>query len=90
LGGVIAIAAGGWNSVALFAPPSLAAPVLLPNGSAQLTLNGSAGMNYTVQASSNLANWTPLASFVATNAAMAVVDPTATNFSHRFYRATTP
>ena len=90
LGGIVAIAAGDWQSVALFAPPSLAAPVLLPNGSAQLTLSGSARMAYTIQASSDLVNWTPLASFVATNAAKGLFDPAATNLSRRFYRAMMP
>jgi hypothetical protein len=47
-------------------------------------------MTYTIQASSDLVNWTPLATFVATNAAMPVVDPAATNLNHRFYRAVMP
>ena len=90
LGGVVAIAAGTWQSLALYAPPSLSAAVLSSDGAAQLTLNGSPGFRYTMQASTNLANWTPLASFTATNAAMPSADSAATNFSHRFYRATMP
>jgi len=56
----------------------------------QFTLKGIAGWSYTVSASTNLADWTPLTSFVATNAAMPVVDPAAKSFNHRFYRASAP
>jgi hypothetical protein len=45
------------------------------------------GLTYTIESSSNLDNWTPLTSFVATNVPMDVVDVTATNADVRFYRA---
>ena len=90
LSGVIAIAAGGWNSVALVGGPVLTPPAPQPGGSMQLTLNGIAGWRYTVSGSTDLVDWTPLTSFVATNASTQIVDPAAGSFSHRFYRATAP
>jgi hypothetical protein len=90
LGGVVAIAAGAWNSLALFAPPSLAAPLTLADGSVQVTPSGAAGMSYTVEASSDLLDWSPLASGVATNAIQGFIDADAATLSRRFYRALMP
>jgi hypothetical protein len=90
LGGIVAIAAGDWQCVALYAPPSLAAPLPLPGGSAELTLTGTPGLTYTVQASADLANWTPLGTVVATNALTGFTDAGGTNLGHRFYRAVMP
>jgi hypothetical protein len=90
LNGVIAIAAGGWNSVALVGGPVLTPPAPQPGGSVQFTLDGIAGWSYTVSGSTDLVNWTPLTNFVATNAATPVVDPAAGNFNQRFYRAVAP
>ena len=90
LNGVVAVAAGTWNSVALVGGPVLTPPAPQPGGSMQLTLNGIAGWRYTVSGSTDLVNWTPLTSFVATNASTQIVDPAAGSFSHRFYRATAP
>jgi hypothetical protein len=56
----------------------------------QLLLKGIGGWTYTIQASTDLVNWTPLTTFVATNGATQIVDPAAGSFSHRFYRATAP
>jgi hypothetical protein len=90
LNGVVAVAAGTWNSVALVGGPVLTPPAPQPGGSMQLTLNGIAGWRYTVSGSTDLVNWTPLTSFVATNASTQIVEPAAGSFSHRFYRATAP
>jgi hypothetical protein len=90
LNGVIAIAAGGWNSVAGVGGPVLTPPAPQPGGPVQLTLNGIAGWRYTVSGLTDLVNWTPLTTFVATNGATQIVDPAAGGFSHRFYRATAP
>ena len=90
LGPVAVIAAGGWNSVAVVGGPVLTPPAPQAGGPVQLTLNGIAGWRYTVSGSTDLVNWTPLTSFVATNGATQIVDPAAGSFSHRFYRATAP
>ena len=50
-------------------------------------LNGQAGFNYTVQASTNLVNWETIAVLINTNGAVRFFDQSSTNFSQRFYRA---
>jgi len=44
------------------------------------------GFSHTVQASTNLLNWQPLTNFLLTNSPIFLNDPTATNYSQRFYR----
>jgi len=68
--------------------PTLQAPLSLSAGGFQFTLNGMAGQNYTIQASTNLgrSNWVTA---LVTNApcdAVLIRDPEATNGA-RFYRA---
>ena len=55
-----------------------------------LTRYGDAGLSYTLQASTNLVDWIPIQTYISTNSTMTVVDPTATNYNYRFYRAVTP
>lgn len=50
----------------------------------------SAGLNGHIQASSNLINWTTMTNFTGTNSTITFRDPSATNSSHRFYRAVIP
>ncbi len=71
-------------------PPWLGDGQYLPDGSFQLTVYGDAGRSYTVQASTNLVDWTLVTTLVNPNGTMTVVDPAATNFSYRFYRAVSP
>ena len=52
----------------------------------QLGFAGAAGSNYVLQASTNLLNWTPLATNPATTNALNFVDPHSSNYPHRFYR----
>jgi len=54
-----------------------------------LKLDSSAGINSTIQVSSNLVNWTVLTNFVGTNGALSFRDSAATGFNRRFYRAVT-
>ncbi len=64
--------------------------VVQPNGTVQLGLTGTAGDSYTLDVSSNLITWTPLATFNMTNGAILFSDTTASNSSTRFYRLTSP
>jgi uncharacterized repeat protein (TIGR02543 family) len=52
-------------------------------------LDLSAGINGTIQVSSNLVNWTVLTNFVGTNETLNFRDSAATDFNRRFYRAVT-
>ena len=75
-----------------FIPKSTALPQLntpaFTNGQFSLTLTGTPGINYAIQASTNLssANWTSLATNSPTNGAFSFSDTHATNRS-QFYRA---
>ena len=80
LGGVIAIAAGGWSSLTLVGGPRLSPPILQADGSAEVTLAGIAGWSYTLWASANLTEWIPVTSFVAADATAPVLDPAAGSF----------
>jgi hypothetical protein len=68
--------------------PALAAPSRTGNGQFQFELTGPSGSNYVIQASTNLINWVPIATAVIpASGVITIVDPYATNFSRRFYRA---
>jgi uncharacterized repeat protein (TIGR03806 family) len=52
----------------------------------QMSLTGTTGSNYVLQASTNLMNWTPISTNLATTNIFNIYDPAATGFSKRFYR----
>ena len=62
----------------------------LTNGTCDLTLFGEVGHNYSLLASTDLVNWTPILSFACTNATMDVFDADAKTYPARFYRLVTP
>jgi hypothetical protein len=62
----------------------------LADGRLRLSVFGQVGHNYTLLASTNLANWVSILTFACTNAAMDVFDPNAGSFSARFYRLAPP
>ncbi len=53
----------------------------------RMTLSGLFGARYEIDASSDLTNWTPLATLTNTYGAGQFTDGAATNLLHRFYRA---
>ena len=55
-----------------------------------LVLTGTAGLDYRIDASTDLINWTAITNFLSTNATMTVRDASATNSNLRFYRAVMP
>lgn len=60
---------------------------LLPNDQVQLLFSGVPGQVYVVAASTNLSDWQPISVLTVTNGPLAFIDPEATNFPSRFYRA---
>src|SRR5665213_1669501 len=62
---------------------------LKTNGLA-FSLQLSAGLNGHIQVSTNLTSWATLTNFVGTNSTLNFLDPAATNFNRRFYRAVIP
>ncbi|MGA2243795.1 MAG: immunoglobulin domain-containing protein [Verrucomicrobiota bacterium] len=92
-------AAGGVRSsnvvLEVLVPQLLGAPMLLPNGTLQLTSSDLGGgtllpselPSFEVQVSSNLVNWAPLPNVLSiTNGLLQLQDGTWTNYPARFYR----
>ena len=48
------------------------------------------GLNYEIDASTDLFNWQPLTNFLSTNSPFFFLDSSATNYGQRFYRAVMP
>lgn len=55
-----------------------------------LVLSASDGLDYRIDASSDLVNWTTITSFFSTNSTISIQDTNATNYRWRFYRAVLP
>jgi hypothetical protein len=66
-----------------------AAQPLSSNG-LDLVLFSSSGLEYRIDASSDLLSWSAVTNFISTNAIMRFMDSSATNYSRRFYRAAVP
>jgi hypothetical protein len=58
----------------------------MTNGSFQFVFDTGAGVNYTVQYTTNLMDWVSLYSFAGPSGLITVQDPNATNSAWRFYR----
>lgn len=69
------------------APPILSEQKRLPNGRFQFTVNGLTNYAYTIQASTNLTQWTSLATNVAFTGRIEFLDTNAPALPRRFYRA---
>jgi hypothetical protein len=76
----------------LVVPPdnTIANPQLLGNGFFQMAFYGTVSSNYTLQASTNLTNWSSLFTFPCTNSPIMVVDTNATYGGAKFYRLQQP
>jgi uncharacterized repeat protein (TIGR01451 family) len=61
-------------------------PTLMTNGNFQFVFDTGAGVNYTVQYTTNLIAWISLYSFTGPSGLITVQDPNATNSAWRFYR----
>jgi autotransporter-associated beta strand protein len=91
--GSIQVAATGGGSAPSFVPASFA---VQPNGAVSFSATGSIGSTYKLWASTNVAAapvsgaWTLLQSGTVTTSPFAVQDPTATNYSRRFYIFSAP
>jgi hypothetical protein len=85
-----AFASNYYNSVAVSAqfvvPPVQFLSGNPSNGVFQMQFLGSLGSNYVLQASTNLLNWSPLATNPAPTNVLNFVDPTWSNYPSRFYR----
>jgi hypothetical protein len=60
---------------------------VLPGGQVQLVLSAVPGRAHIIEASTNLVDWTTVATLTGSNAPLPFLDSSAVNFSRRFYRA---
>ena len=81
-----------YNHAVLLTPmaPRLTFASRQPDGRFGFTLLGEAGRSYSIQASTNLANWSVVTNFVSATGTNQFTDPAAPNLNRRFYRAVTP
>lgn len=80
-------AVGGSVTIRNETSPVFQRPTVSANGQWVLTLNGQDGRSYTLQASTDLATWQPLATVVATGGVAVFNDAPAAGRTHRYYRA---
>ena len=67
-------------------PFVLTGPTRLANGDFQFVFSTGAGVNYTIQYSTNLTDWIPISSFTSPGGWYTVQDPNANTGPWRFYR----
>jgi uncharacterized repeat protein (TIGR01451 family) len=71
-------------NVGLSTPPQLSAAYTGSGGTFKLSVTGTAGQNYTVQASTNLVNWVPI---YTNSGSFIFTDSNTASYPYRFYRA---
>jgi hypothetical protein len=80
-------AAGNIVLALVATPPRFCQPVIVVGNEVRLCIEGEIGRTYTVEASSDLTNWTIVAAAVIDDGVLQFSDPGAANSSQRFYRA---
>lgn len=68
-------------------PFRLGPPSRMAGGQSQMMFHGETNTQYSLQSSSNLVDWATIQNFTATNTAMPLTDPQASDSRKRFYRA---
>ena len=67
----------------------LTAPAWLGNRDFQFTFNTQSNVNYTIQYSTTLTNWTPVLTLAGGAGPLTITDTNAASSSRRFYRVNT-
>jgi hypothetical protein len=83
----VATASPGSVTVRDSAAPRLLKPTVAQNGTATLRLTGVTGRAYSLQYSTDLQRWTPLATATATDGSVTFTDTPVPRATYRFYRA---
>jgi subtilisin-like proprotein convertase family protein len=85
------IIAGGWSLTLAWEPSGqpiqLSPPVLLGDGSVQLSLQSQSGKTYIIEASPDLQTWTPILTNTPSGSLWNFMDPGAATSPSRYYRA---
>lgn len=76
-----------WTPTGVPPPFTFSSPGRQSNGNFQFNFNGQLGRSYSIDASTNLLNWSLLTNVYYTNSALLFIDTANTNFPKRFYRA---
>lgn len=71
-------------------PARLGAVLVSTNGLIQFLVEGTSGRPYVIEASTDLATWTPIGTNQPANGMLEFVDPHAGRYPQRFYRACAP
>ena len=71
-------------------PTRLETPARQSDGSFRFSVDGEAGRNWEISASTNLLDWLTLTNVLAPGSVFQFSDPAATNFPRRYYRASQP
>jgi len=74
-------------SLTIVLPPQFAAAILLPDGCPSFSISAVSNLSYRIDASLDLVNWAPLTNLPNPSGNFQLVDPAATNYLRRFYRA---
>jgi hypothetical protein len=75
----------------LSGPIQFSNEVQLNNGTARISFSGTAGASYSIEASTNLLNWSPVVrNLSGTGSTFSFDDVSGTNSSRRFYRVLSP
>src|SRR5260221_5184987 len=73
----------------LESPPTLTEPKRFPYGQFQLQIGLQSQREFQVEATTDLRHWTAVYTAVAQRPTTEFLDPSAANYSHRFYRVRT-
>jgi hypothetical protein len=73
-------------TVTVAAPVQVTAGLVVSNGVSMFRLGGGAGRSYVIEASSNLLQWLPVHTNIATFGPLQFLEPASTGSSQRFYR----
>ena len=74
-------------TLSIVMPPMLGSPVVNSNGAFDFMLTGNAGYNYRIETSTNLSNWTVLATLTNPNGEAHFIDTNSLATPFRAYRA---
>jgi hypothetical protein len=86
--GTVPAFSGSLTLTAATLAPTFSSLALLPDHTLQLSLAGLSNFSYRIDGSTDLLHWGTLTNVPNPNGTLQLIDISATNYSHRFYRAT--
>jgi hypothetical protein len=74
------------NAAIIAAPPTVTASLNRAEGTVRISLAGTPGVSYVVEASKNLQQWLPVTTSAAADGSLELVEPVTATSAQRFYR----